>query len=506
MIKNLLRVLFLACALSTGLAVGLDAGGGIQNSQFCRIELPSVNHSLVVRTTSAITTNNLEYAVQYCDFTTTTTAVSYSTNQGKDLTNTPDRTLLAAPAASTIRVVRGFTICNTDTASAEVQIDMSVSGTKYRLYTVTLASKATFSFPESLSGTSSSGVTSVTATSPITSTGGATPVISTSMSTSKLIGRTTAGSGVMEEISVGSGLTLSAGSLSASTGSVIPATNNFRCTLETGVPVSTTDQSNKTTIYITPYNGNYMATYDSSVWTLHTSSEFSVALGTITSGKNYDVFVYSSGGTLTGELSAAWASDTARTDAIAQQDGVWVKSSDHSRRLVATFRTTSTTQTQDTTSQRYLWNVSNRVDRRLYGVDTTDSWTYTTATWRATNANSTDGVGRFSYVVGLQEDTVKATRMGLVNNSGAPWAGVGIGIDSTSANSATMTCALVTISTVSAIPMAVYEGYPGLGFHYVQGLEISGATGTTTWYGDAGASGLPSSTAVLTGIMGTIKG
>lgn len=59
-------------------------------------------------------------------------------------------------------------------------------------------------------------VSSVAATSPITSSGGTTPTISTSMATNKLIGRTTAGTGVMEEISVGSGLTLSGGSLSAS--------------------------------------------------------------------------------------------------------------------------------------------------------------------------------------------------------------------------------------------------------------------------------------------------
>lgn len=59
-------------------------------------------------------------------------------------------------------------------------------------------------------------VTSVTATSPITSTGGATPVISTSMATNKLIGRSTAGTGVMEEITIGSGLALSGGTLSSS--------------------------------------------------------------------------------------------------------------------------------------------------------------------------------------------------------------------------------------------------------------------------------------------------
>lgn len=59
-------------------------------------------------------------------------------------------------------------------------------------------------------------VSSVGATGPITSSGGTTPNISTSMNTNKLIGRSTAGTGVMEEISVGSGLSLSAGTLSAS--------------------------------------------------------------------------------------------------------------------------------------------------------------------------------------------------------------------------------------------------------------------------------------------------
>jgi len=66
----------------------------------------------------------------------------------------------------------------------------------------------------------SGGVTSVTATSPITSSGGATPDISTSMNTNKLIGRSTAGVGVMEEITVGTGLTLSGGTLNATATSV----------------------------------------------------------------------------------------------------------------------------------------------------------------------------------------------------------------------------------------------------------------------------------------------
>lgn len=68
-------------------------------------------------------------------------------------------------------------------------------------------------------------VTDVTATGLITSTGGTNPVISTLMHTDRLIGRTTAGSGTMEEITVGSGLTLSAGTLSATaSGSYVPYT------------------------------------------------------------------------------------------------------------------------------------------------------------------------------------------------------------------------------------------------------------------------------------------
>jgi hypothetical protein len=58
-----------------------------------------------------------------------------------------------------------------------------------------------------------SDITGISATAPITYSSGA---ISTSMSTGKLIGRSTSGTGVMEEITVGSGLALSGGTLSSS--------------------------------------------------------------------------------------------------------------------------------------------------------------------------------------------------------------------------------------------------------------------------------------------------
>jgi len=61
------------------------------------------------------------------------------------------------------------------------------------------------------------GVTSVTATGLLTSSGGTTPDISSQVNKGKLVGRNSVTAGIMEEISVGSGLTLSGTTLSATT-------------------------------------------------------------------------------------------------------------------------------------------------------------------------------------------------------------------------------------------------------------------------------------------------
>lgn len=69
------------------------------------------------------------------------------------------------------------------------------------------------------------GVGSLSATGPITVSSPTGAVnISTSMSTNKLIGRSSTGTGVMEEITVGTGLTLSAGTLSATSTGIPHAT------------------------------------------------------------------------------------------------------------------------------------------------------------------------------------------------------------------------------------------------------------------------------------------
>ena len=225
-----------------------------------------------------------------------------------------------------------------------------------------------------------------------------------------------------------SGTTLSRGTLeSSSTGSAISltsaavvcvaATANWgnrierllqgitpggRLTLESGVPVSTTDQSAKTTIYYTPFVHNTILLWDGADWVPTTFTETSLALGTLTSALPYDVFGYLSSGALVLE-SLAWTNGTTRATAVTLQDGRYCKSGDKTRLLLGTFYTTSTTATADSELTRYVSNVYNRVLKRLISpITSTYSHTYTTATWREWN-NGT-GVTRPQWVSAMAAD------------------------------------------------------------------------------------------------------
>jgi len=117
---------------------------------------------------------------------------------------------------------------------------------------------STLNIPQ-YSGGGGGGVTSVGATSPITSSGGSTPTISTSIGTGKLVGRASASTGVMEEITVGSGLTLTGGGTLNNTATPTPlgyygafqdSTTQSAAAINTAysVKLNTTDLSNNVTV------------------------------------------------------------------------------------------------------------------------------------------------------------------------------------------------------------------------------------------------------------------
>lgn len=266
-----------------------------------------------------------------------------------------------------------------------------------------------------------------------------------------------------------------------------------RLTLESGVPVSTTDQTAKTSVYYTPFVHNIVPLWDGVNWKPVVFAETTLALGTLTSAKNYDVFGYLSSGSLALEM-LVWTNDTARATAVTLQDGRWCKSGDKTRLLLGTFRTTSTTTTEDsgggTTTQvggkRFLWNAYNQVARQASVIDTTDSWAYTTNTVRQANAATGNKV---EYLDGLGLGLVRASALGIVflNTNSARAAKVGVGVDSTTAMSGNRQGGYnVAAASVYAPVTGTYRGFPGVGYHYLAWLE-KGADGTSTFLGDNGA-------------------
>ena len=198
----------------------------------------------------------------------------------------------------------------------------------------------------------------------------------------------------------GSGVTQKAtlGLLSAS---LDLASVSGRLTLESGVPVSTSDQTAKTTLYYTPYKGNTVCLYNGTSWESFVFSEVSLSLSGYTADTNYDIWLYDNAGTLTLE-STAWTNATTRATALTLQDGIYVKSGTATRRYLGTIRITNTTgQCEDSEIKRFVWNFNNRVVRALWDRETT-SHTYS-GTERLWNNSSTNNL--LEWVSGLADYT-----------------------------------------------------------------------------------------------------
>lgn len=177
-----------------------------------------------------------------------------------------------------------------------------------------------------------------------------------------------------------------------------------RLTLESGVPVSTTDQAAKTTIYYTPYVNNIIVLWDGNRWQPVTFAETSLALGTLTAAKLYDVFGYLSSGALVLE-SLVWTNDTTRATAVTLQDGRYCKSGDKTRLYLGTFYTASTTTTEDSVAKRYLFSYHNKVKKNGLKSSST-SHTYTTSAWRYWND---DAANVIAFVSGIEPVVVSSS-------------------------------------------------------------------------------------------------
>lgn len=272
--------------------------------------------------------------------------------------------------------------------------------------------------------------------------------------------------------------------------------NCFRLSGASGAPVMTSDNSSISTLYLTPYTGDRISLYDTtnSKWVVRSTSEISKAITGRTANLPFDVFAYWTGSAVDLEF-VNWTSVSARATAIARQNGAWVKSGDASRRYVGTVYATSATTTawvvatDDTQGKAYIFNVDNRVPVVVRVRDTTNSWTYTTATWRQARASTNNQI---NVMVGVQEASLDCRVNAVASNSSANigrWAGIGKAVASAAtAAVAPDNSSFGTVNTAAAgidssmIAMLAHQPAVGLNCYYWS--EYSVASGTTTWKGD----------------------
>jgi hypothetical protein len=287
-----------------------------------------------------------------------------------------------------------------------------------------------------------------------------------------------------------------------------------RLTLTTAIPVLTSDVTAATTVFYTPYKHNYIRLYNGASWQVVQFSELSQTLADATKSPAagavsslYDMFVWNDAGTLRCTRGPAWSTAITRgtgagTTELEQVDGTWVNkiaitNGPAARRgaYVGTIATSASGANGQLNMMFFpaaaaggsgnrldVWNMYNRVSVASTCRDSTDSWNYTTATWRSAN-NST--ANRITAVCGLNEDAVLATGNMFATNSSTNVAiKSALGLDSTSAITGLTGSVQGDSLVIPGQMISLYAGLLGLGSHFVQLLEFSAATGTTTYYGD----------------------
>jgi len=252
---------------------------------------------------------------------------------------------------------------------------------------------------------------------------------------------------------------------------VYPDLCNIRLSLHATDSDDTTDQTNKTVVYVHPYNGNIIAVpITSSTWQYKTID--SVLSIDMSNNSNYpvdtvyDIFI---GNPFSGALyivALPWTSNTARQTSISKQQGIYVATDPSTldlMRYVGTIYKDSSGYLQDTAVYRYLWNYYNQRDLLLKSPSNDTLTNYGTAAIRPYN-NDTNV--RFNFVHGLNTNPIRiGIFSGIISSSNYHF--VSVGLDSISVASTDICWYIPTDGRIKLTG----EKIVNIGKHYVQMLQ-----------------------------------
>lgn len=275
-----------------------------------------------------------------------------------------------------------------------------------------------------------------------------------------------------------------------------------RLTLTSGTPTGT-DVASGSTIYYTPYLHDTVKLWDGTRWKLHQFSEISLALSSLTNGKNYDVFLYNNSGTLTLE-SLVWTDDSTRATAVTIQDGRYCKSGDKTRLLVGTFRTISTSATQDNAAKRYLSNVYNTVPtlcQNFPGYNDNNATTTITVTGTSPTEINGGTNNRVEVVFTLPQPFSVLTAWNVASTPASNSGRCELSIDSTTDVHAM--CALAAGGLAFPALALPYAKTCAAGYHYATMMgQVGGGTMTINVdLGRSGGGGVDTASTFIQGIV-----
>lgn len=280
-----------------------------------------------------------------------------------------------------------------------------------------------------------------------------------------------------------------------------------RISLTSSVPITESDVTGATNVFLVPYESNWGSWYNGTTWQSYQyqgQPSMSLQSSVHTSCSAYDVYDFLVNGKPLIGTATAWTSTTTRSSLadITLFQGVYVNQSAMSvntgsaiytvpaltARLRGGFRTISIAgQTEDSLLNRYVWDMYRPVWRPMKRVDTTTSWTLNSSSFRQANGSTANQVNWFQGVAGRPVNLRVQTEF-ISTSAAIQEAGSGIGIDSTTFNSASITSNQASDTTYNQFGTYMdseYAGYPGIGYH--QGVWLEYGT-VATFYGNNGAS------------------
>lgn len=298
-----------------------------------------------------------------------------------------------------------------------------------------------------------------------------------------------------------------------------------RLTWSTTEVVMTTSYSAQSSLYYYPYVGSIIPYFDgSSLWNLYDMGNAALPTFNLDSnsghtgyhqaGKIFDVFFDYNAGSGRLVTSPAWTSDSARSNAIVRQNGIWLNNASIVCRFGTVSGDTATFSAKTLTylgsfyctangqsgwiygsaaaggSPSYfaLWNCYNRVYLSGGSYESTDSWTINVNDGMLPFNNSTNN--RNYFLIGIIESAINVFACGFGAQTSTQYSWIGIGLNSVSTTwTAMMRNPSTTQITCATAIWANGTGVPSqLGWNYVQLLQfLAGGAGTSnTMYGDNG--------------------